>query len=382
MAEMPPIGYAQSLRSGSITNTLSCYHQKKTVLEVITLRKGDVRVMAKCLVCGNEIGNESTCQVCGTSTKFPVFFNREEYEQWIQEYLTPQREVWNKKKKVQPVTALTKGTLNPDRFHCLTAPAKDSIREIRILNRFDLDPAQSTDLSIEQDQSVLGLATRNVVYLAGDGDIRLAANCRALLKDFSTLERIVGAEFLDTSSVTDMGWMLAGCSALTTLDVSSWDTSNVTDMNGMFQYCSALSALNVSGWDTSNVTDMSSIFQNCSSLTTLDVSQWDTSQVSDMRWMFGGCYELKTLDVSSWDTSNVTDMGWMFGVSPSLVSLDVSRWDTSAVTDMRCMFNHCTSLRMLNASNWNTRNVNRHENMFDGVNLRQNPGIRPPCFSS
>ena len=38
---------------------------------------------------------------------------------------------------------------------------------------------------------------------------------------------------LDTSQVTDMGWMFCGCSGLTNLDVSNFDTSQVTFMSCM-----------------------------------------------------------------------------------------------------------------------------------------------------
>jgi len=41
----------------------------------------------------------------------------------------------------------------------------------------------------------------------------------------------------------------------------------VTDMEGMIQGCSSLESLDVSNWDTSNVTNMSSMFAGCSSLT-------------------------------------------------------------------------------------------------------------------
>ena len=49
-----------------------------------------------------------------------------------------------------------------------------------------------------------------------------------------SLSEIIGIENLNTSAVTDMGWMFKGCSGLTSLDVSGFKTDNVTEMGGMF----------------------------------------------------------------------------------------------------------------------------------------------------
>ena len=49
-----------------------------------------------------------------------------------------------------------------------------------------------------------------------------------------------------------MSGMFAGCTSLTTLDLSAWDTSKVTDMSGMFSGCFRLS-VNCSNWDVSKV---------------------------------------------------------------------------------------------------------------------------------
>ena len=73
------------------------------------------------------------------------------------------------------------------------------------------------------------------------------------------------------------------------------DTSNVTDMGYMFNSCSALTSLNLNGLDTSNVTSMNSMFYSCSALTSLDLSGWDISNVTDMKYMFNYCDALKTI---------------------------------------------------------------------------------------
>ena len=106
-------------------------------------------------------------------------------------------------------------------------------------------------------------------------------------------------KYLNTSNVTNMNCMFAGCSNLTSLDVSSFDTSNVTLMGGMFEGCSNLTSLDVSSFDTSNVTNMSCMFGGCSSLTSLDVSSFDTPKVTVMAFMFEYCSSLTDLTLSS-----------------------------------------------------------------------------------
>lgn len=55
---------------------------------------------------------------------------------------------------------------------------------------------------------------------------------------------------MDTTKVTNMGWMFSGCSGLTSLDLSSFNTSNVTKYGkqyandyGMFQGCTNLTTI-------------------------------------------------------------------------------------------------------------------------------------------
>ena len=149
---------------------------------------------------------------------------------------------------------------------------------------------------------------------------------------------------IDTSKVTNFGWMFSFCGALTSLDVLKFDTSNVTTMNGMFYNCSALTFLDVSKFDTSNVNYIDRMFYGCWALTSLDVSKWDTSNVTTMNSMFYNCSALTSLDLSGWNTSKVTNMYNMFYDCRSLTSLDISGWNISNVTNMSNMFYGCSNL--------------------------------------
>ena len=111
----------------------------------------------------------------------------------------------------------------------------------------------------------------------------------------TALEEIRGLDNLNTSEVTDMSRMFAGCDALRSLDVSRFDTLNVKQMQQMFMGCAALTELDLYFFDTAKVTDMSEMFKDCKGLTTLDLSNFQTSEVKDMREMFSGCSALTTI---------------------------------------------------------------------------------------
>jgi surface protein len=161
-----------------------------------------------------------------------------------------------------------------------------------------------------------------------------------------------------------MSGLFAGCSSLTTLDLSGFNTKNVTNMSGLFAGCSSLTTLDLSGFNTKNVTDMSGLFAGCCGLTSLDVSGFNTENVTNMRNMFSSCYGLSSLDVSGFDTGNVNNMSYMFAVCSGLSALNISGFDTSNVTDMSSMFRYCTGLSSLNLSNFDTSNVTDMSGMF------------------
>jgi surface protein len=169
----------------------------------------------------------------------------------------------------------------------------------------------------------------------------------------------------NTQNVTDMGLMFSGCSGLTSLDVTGFNTQNVTNMRDLFERCSGLTSLDVTGFNTQNVTDMYGMFARCSSLTSLDVSGFNTTNVTSMGIMFYYCSGLTSLDVSGFNTSNVTDLSWMFSGCSSLTSLDVNGFDTSNATDISGLFEGCSSLTSLDVSNLKTDNVTSMDEMFE-----------------
>jgi len=76
----------------------------------------------------------------------------------------------------------------------------------------------------------------------------------------------------------------------------------------MFNGCSNLKT--VPELDTSNVTNMGYMFYNCSSLES--VPELDTSNVTDMSYMFSSCSNLKDIDLYKYLSSNIKSIDSKF----------------------------------------------------------------------
>ena len=151
------------------------------------------------------------------------------------------------------------------------------------------------------------------------------------------IESITGLNYLNTSEVTNMSKMFAGCNQLTSLDLSHFNTSKVTDMSSMFYGCSSLTSLDLSSFNTSKVTDMGGMFSNCSSLTSLDLSSFNTSQVTNMGSMFYQCTNLKTIYVGyDWSTAAVTYSIAMFYNCTSLVGGQGTTYNSTTLVNKDC----------------------------------------------
>ena len=208
--------------------------------------------------------------------------------------------------------------------------AKPTITKISLVDSYTAtgNETESWDASAAQDGSIMAYVNGTELTVAGNGAGKIYANKNSACaffdsgflttgdldatKTFAGVSEFDGLNLLDTSRVTNMLGMFAGCASLKNLDLSKFDTSKVTDMMGMFGYCQSLTSLNVSSFDTSQVANMYGAFAYCKALTDLDVSNFNTSKVTNMSGVFGQCENLATLDISGWDTSSVTDMMGMF----------------------------------------------------------------------
>jgi len=171
-----------------------------------------------------------------------------------------------------------------------------------------------------------------VVFDASFANAR-PTNTRQWFDQCQKLEEIIGIENLNTSEVTNMYAMFNDCSALKSLDLSSFNTSKVEIMNYMF-YGTGLTALDLSNFDTSNVSTMFAMFAGSVHLTSLDLTSFNTSNVTDMTIMFDCCSKLKTILVGKgWNIGNVTESVDMFGGCESLEGCEGTQWDEENPTD-------------------------------------------------
>lgn len=146
------------------------------------------------------------------------------------------------------------------RYKLSALPNESIIETLEIRDTLTDAPENAVDLSEDEDRGVLCWREGKTIFIAGEGGFAAPKNCWGLFQSWSVLRTISGAEYLDTSGVTDMSWMFFDCRNLETLDVSKWNTENVTDMNHMFCDCSSLETLDVSKWIIRADTDTSEMF--------------------------------------------------------------------------------------------------------------------------
>lgn len=90
---------------------------------------------------------------------------------------------------------------------------------------------------------------------------------------------------------------------------------------------------------------MSEVFSGCSALTSIDLSSFDTTNVPNMGYLFYGCSSLTILNLSMFNTSSLITTNCMFNnTGLSTIYVDPNIWDMSAVTNSTDMFTDSTSL--------------------------------------
>lgn len=166
------------------------------------------------------------------------------------------------------------------------------------------------------------------------------------------LQNIDFYEF-DTSLVTDMSYMFAGCSSLENLYLADFDTSNVVTMGNMFDGCRSLTYINFDNWATPSLCYMANMFTNCNSLLDIDISNFDLSSVSNMAQMFYECYSLTSINMSNYGTPELFTVVEIFFGCDSLNILDLSNLDISHCDYYSNMFSNISNLIYINLYNFN-----------------------------
>ncbi|MBR3418442.1 MAG: BspA family leucine-rich repeat surface protein, partial [Oscillospiraceae bacterium] len=97
----------------------------------------------------------------------------------------------------------------------------------------------------------------------------LPSNCQAMFQEYSNLEDVVFAEYVDGT--------------------------NIRKMSAMFQNCSKLKSVDMSGLiNTQNLEYIDNIFDGCTSLTSLDISNIDGSKMCQGQWRYSRVEQYQT----------------------------------------------------------------------------------------
>ena len=237
-------------------------------------------------------------------------------------------------------------------------------------------------------------------------------------KDLTNVTEIEGLSQMDTSNVTDMGYMFYGMSSVTSLDISNFDTSKVTSMNNMFyntplkklilgdtfKFINGTEGL-ISGWKREDgkgkVYTADDFMKNygtgdltAGTYVSVETDTWGTSPYmfdEDTGTLTIGAGELSGSEESPWNTDKVDIKAIkkivLAGkvVAPENASLlftgtsnqgdltnvteieGLSQLDTSNVTSMLSMFNGLSSVTNLDVSGFDTSNVTDMTAMFKGM---------------
>ena len=122
-------------------------------------------------------------------------------------------------------------------------------------------------------------------------------------------ETIEGIENLNTSEVTDMEYMFAGCSNLKTLNLDGFDMSKVTNVLGMFWRCTSLTTIYCSQtWDISSSADMFSRCENLKGAVDFDAGKTNGSMANPYTGYFTMPEHSTDVNVYIKDTQANTDM--------------------------------------------------------------------------
>ena len=187
----------------------------------------------------------------------------------------------------------------------------------------------------------------NVRYMMEAG---FSVNAETVADAVKTIETLDIDESCKNHTLNSLNSLFQEWHALTTINnIENLKTAGVQSMNRMFYLCSALKTLDLTSFNTESVTAMSSMFSSCSALQTVDLSSFNTENVQYMNAMFYLCSALKTLDLTSFNTAKVQNMSYMFNGCSNLENIYVGDgWNTAAVTNGSSMFVGCSKL-----PNWN-----------------------------
>ena len=237
-------------------------------------------------------------------------------------------------------------------------------------------------------------------------------------KDLTNVTEIEGLSQMDTSNVTDMGYMFYGMSSVTSLDLSNFDTSKVTSMNNMFYNTPLKKLILGDTFKFINGSGLTSVWMRedgkgtfysaadfiknygtgdltAGTYVSVETDTWGTSPYmfdEDTGTLTIGAGELSGYEESPWSENKKVDakaikkivLAGKVVASENSMSLfsgknanheltnvteieGLSQLDTSKVKNMSWMFGGLSSVTSLDISGFDTSNVTDMSYMFYGM---------------
>ena len=190
--------------------------------------------------------------------------------------------------------------------------------EINLLHNFNLNVNEWIEnrktIYLDAKNNIFEMKENIEIYV---NDKKIKFNFKYKIKEINESKELK-VKFKFKKLLTNTSFLFFGCSALKSIDLSSFNTTNVKNMSGMFSYCHSLNSIDLSSFNTTNVQNMSGMLCGCSSLKSIDLSSFNTTNVNDMSCIFYDCSSLNSIDLSSFNTTNVNDMSDMFAGCSSL----------------------------------------------------------------
>ena len=167
------------------------------------------------------------------------------------------------------------------------------------------------------------------------------ANSSGMFQNLTTITGInwavdpVNGYGFQTEDVTDMSYMFAGCTRLTTIQgLEKSNFTNVTNMSHMFENCTGyIQTISMNPVNTHNLLDtgMVAMFKGCSALQGINLSTFTTDHVTSMRDFANGC-KASEIHIDNFSISAGTELtGAFVNVGPTWDGATYNIYCTGAV---------------------------------------------------
>jgi hypothetical protein len=214
---------------------------------------------------------------------------------------------------------------------------------------------------------------------------------REYIQEYNTTPYV--PDFMVTSKVTDMSYLLKEKSLFNTTELRNWDVSNVENFEGMFQGSKPYIAqyvdtrLFLDTWDTSSALNMNYMFENTREIGVYEVGfgyyefvgieNWDVSNVEEMMRMFNR--SSFNQPIGNWDVGNVWNMSGLFMSSP--FNQPIGDWDVGNVMISDAMFMYGSFNQPI--GDWDVSNISNMSGMFLwGYGMPSQQQIGPATYQS